>query len=63
MCYSSHFKDTPTLENQSLFKRIEILLSDTHQPLSAIIYPFQFTQCHSPEGCLFTLGKTYDVVC
>ena len=25
MCYSSHFKDTLTLENQPFFKRMEIL--------------------------------------
>ena len=34
MCYSSHFKDTLTLENQPFFKKIEILISDTHQPFS-----------------------------
>ena len=36
---------------------------DTHRPLSGIIYPFQFTQCHSSEGCLFILEKTCDVEC
>ena len=60
MCYSSHFKDTLTLENQPFFK-MEILIFDTHRPLSTIIYPFQFTQRHSCEGCLFTLGKTCDI--
>ena len=43
MCYSSHFKDTLTLENQPFFK-MEILIFDTHQQLSNIISPFQFTQ-------------------
>ena len=62
MCYSSHFKDTLTLENQQCCKKMEISIFDTHQPLSAIIYPFQFTQRHSSEGCLFTSEKTYDVV-
>ena len=61
MCYSSHFKDTVRLENQPFFKRMEILILDTHWPLSAIISPFQFTQHHSSEGCSFTLGKTSDV--
>ena len=41
---------------------MEILIFDTHRPLSAIISPFQFTQHHSSEGCLFTLEKTCDVV-
>ena len=41
---------------------MEISIFDTHRPLSAIIYPFQFTQRHSSEGCLFTSEKTYDVV-
>ena len=62
MCYSSHFKDTLTLENQPFFKRMEILISDTHRPLSAIISPFQCTQRHSSEGCLFISEKTCDVV-
>ena len=61
MCYSSHFKDTLTLENQPFFKRMEILIFDTHQSLSDIIFPFQFTKCHSSEGCLFTSEKTCDV--
>ena len=42
---------------------MEILIFDTHQQLSAIISPFKFMQCHSSEGCLFTLEKTYDVEC
>ena len=63
MCYSSHFKDTPTLENQPFFKKMEILIFDTLRPLSAIISPFQFTQRHSSERCLFTLEKTCDVEC
>ena len=40
---------------------MEILIFDTHWPLSAMIYPFQFMQCHSREGCLFTSGKTCDI--
>ena len=60
--YSSHFKDNLTLENQPFFKRMEIVIFDTHRPLSAIISPFQFTQRHSREGCLFTSEKTCDVV-
>ena len=40
---------------------MEILVFDTHRPLSAIIYPFQFTQHHSCEGYLFTSGKTCHV--
>ena len=40
MCYSFHFKDTLTLENQPFFKRMEILMFDNHRALSAIIYPF-----------------------
>ena len=63
MCYSSCFKDTLTYENQPFFKRMEILIFDTDRPLSAMIYPFQFTQCHSREGCLFTSGKTCNVEC
>ena len=61
MCYISHIKDTLTLENQPFFKRIEILIFDTNQPLSIIISPFQFIQCHSSEGCLFTLEKACDI--
>ena len=41
---------------------MEILIFDTHRPLSAIISPFQFTQRHSSEGCLFTSEKTCDRV-
>ena len=63
MCYSSHFKDTLRLENQPFIKRMEILIFDTHWSLSAIISPFQFTQYHSSEGCLFTSEKTYDLEC
>ena len=63
MCYSSHVKDTLTLENQPFFKRMEVLIFDTHRSLSFIIYTFLFTQCHSREGCLFTSGKTCDVEC
>ena len=62
MCYSFHFKDTLTLENQP-FKRMEILIFDTRRPPFAIIFPFQFTQRNSSEGRLFTLEKTYDVAC
>ena len=61
MCYSSHFKDTLRLENQPFFKIMEILIFDTHRPLSAIISTFQFTQHHSSEGCLFASEKTCDV--
>ena len=43
MSYSSHFKDTLTLENQPFFKRMEILIFDTPLPFSAIISLFQFT--------------------
>ena len=57
MCYSFNFKDTLTLDNQPFFKRMEILICDTHWPFSAIISPFQLTQHHSSEGCLFTLEK------
>ena len=63
MCYLSHFKDTLTLENQPFFKRLEILIFDTHRPLSAIISPFHFTQRDLSEGCLFTSEKTCDVEC
>ena len=63
MCYSSRFKDTLTEVNQSFFKRMEILLFDTHQRLSAIISPFKFTQRHSSEGCLFMSEKTCEVEC
>ena len=41
---------------------MEILIFDTHWPLSAIISPFQFTQRHSSEGCLFTSEKICDAV-
>ena len=61
MFYSSRFKDTLTLENQPFFKRMEILIFDTHWRLSAIISPFKFMQRHFSEGCLFTLEKTCDV--
>ena len=37
MCYTSHFNDTLTLENQPFFKRMEILMFDTHWSLSTII--------------------------
>ena len=63
MCYYSHFMDTLTLENRPFFKGMAILIFDTHQPLSAIFSPFQFTQRHSSEGRLFTLEKTCDVEC
>ena len=63
MCYSSHFKDTLTVENQLFFKRMEILIFDTHWPLSTVISPFQLTQGHSSEGGLLTLEKTCDVQC
>ena len=63
MCYSSHFKDTLTLENQPFFKIMEILNFDTHRPFSAIISPFQSTQRYSSEGCIFMSGKTCDVEC
>ena len=63
MCYSSHFKDTLTLENQPFFKRMEILITDTQWPPSAITSSFQFTQRHSSDGCLFTSEKTCDVEC
>ena len=63
MCYSSYFKDALTLENQPFFKIKDILIFDTNCKLSAIISPFQFTQHHSSEGCLFTLEKTCDVEC
>ena len=39
MCYSSHFKDTRTLENQLFFKRMEFFIFDTQWPFSTIIYP------------------------
>ena len=39
---------------------MEILIFDTHQQLSAIISPYEFTQHHSSEGCLFSLEKTCD---
>ena len=58
----SHFKDTLTLENQPFFKRTEILIFDTNRPHSVLISPFQFTQCHSSEGCLNTSEKTCDAV-
>ena len=43
MCFSSHLKDTLALENQPFFKKMEILIFDTHRSLSVIISPFQFT--------------------
>ena len=63
MCYSSYFKDALTLGNQPFFKRMDILIFDIHRPISAIISPFQFTQHHSSEGCLFTSEKTCDIEC
>ena len=63
MRYSSRFKDTLTLENQPFLKRMEILISDTHRPLSAIISPFQLTQHHSSDGWIFTSEKPCDVEC
>ena len=39
-----------------------ILIFDTQRPFAAIISPFQVTQRHFSEGCLFTLEKTCDVV-
>ena len=63
MCYFSNFKDTLALENQPLFKRMEILIFDTHRPLPTIISLFQFTQRHSSEDWLFTSEKTCDVEC
>ena len=62
MCYSSHFKDTLTLESQPFIKRMEILIFDTHWLFSAKISPSQFTQQHSSDACLFTLEKTCDRV-
>ena len=41
---------------------MEILIFDTHWSLSAIISPFQLTQCHSSEGCLLTSENTCDLV-
>ena len=63
MCHSSHLKDTLTSESQPFFKIMEIFIFDTNQPLSSIIFPFQFTQRHSSKGCLFTSEKTCDVEC
>ena len=60
MCYSSLFKDALALLNQTFFKRMEILIFDNHWSLSAIISPFQFTQCHASEGCLFTSEKNLE---
>ena len=57
MCYSSHFKDTLTEENQPFFESMEILIFDTNRQLSAIISPFKFTQRHSNEGRLFASEK------
>ena len=36
---------------------MEILIFDTHRPLSTIISPSKFTQRHSSEGCLIYIGK------
>ena len=46
-------------ENQSFFKRMEILIFDTYRPLSTIISPFKFSQRYSSEGCLFTSEKLW----
>ena len=34
-----------TQENQPFFKRMEILIFDTHQQLPTIIPPFKFMEC------------------
>ena len=44
-------------ENHPFFKRIEILIFDTHQQLSAIISPHKFVQCHSSGNLLIFIGK------
>ena len=36
---------------------MQILIFDTHQPLSTVTSTFQFTQRHPREGCLFTWEK------
>ena len=41
------------------FKRMEILIFDTHRRLSVIISPYKFTQRLSSEGCLFSSGKNW----
>ena len=57
------FQGYSDVRESPFFKRMEVLIFDTHRPLSAIISPFQFTQRHSSEGCLFTSEKTCDVEC
>ena len=57
------FRDTLTQENQHFFKSMEILIFDTHREISAVISPFEFTQRHYSEGCLFILEKTCNVEC
>ena len=42
---------------------MEILISKTHQQLSAIISSYTLMQCHFSEGCLFSSEKAYDVEC
>ena len=51
------FKDTLTSENQVFFKRMKILIFNTHLPLSSIISPFQITRRHSSDGCLLHWKK------
>ena len=57
------FQGYSDIRESTLFKRMEILIFDTHRRLSTIVSPFKFMQRHSNEGCLFTLKKTCDIDC
>ena len=60
MEYLPRFKDSLTRE---FSKKMEVMIFDTHQRLSAIIPPYKYTQHHSSESCLFSLEKTCDIEC
>ena len=44
-------------------RRMEIFMFGNHWQLSTVIAPYEFTECHSSEGCLFSSEKTFDVEC
>ena len=57
------FQGYSDIRDIPFFKKMEILIFDTHRLLSDKISPFEFTQRHSSEGCLFTSEKACDVEC
>ena len=57
------FQGYSDIRESPFFKRMEILIFDTHWRPSAIISPYKFTQRHSSEDCLFSVEKTCATEC